>query len=49
MLRSQHFSQQISNGKLLLAVIDWQKNNFGSRLKLELVTTYYIGFVVKIL
>ena len=39
MLRPQHFSQQISNGKLLLTVIDWQKNNFGSRLKLELVTT----------
>ena len=47
MLLPQHFSQQIPNGRLLLAIIDWQKNNFGSRLKLEPVTTLYIGFVVK--
>ena len=39
MLRLQHFSQQILSDKLLLAVINGQKNNFSGVFKLKLVTT----------
>ena len=39
MLRLQHFSQQILSDKLLLAVINGQKNNFSGEFKLKLVTT----------
>ena len=34
MLRPQHFSQQILNGKLLLIVISREKSNFSGRFKL---------------
>ena len=43
------FSQQILSGKLLLTIIDRQKNNFSGGFKLELVTTYPIEFVIKML
>ena len=47
---STTISQLILGGKLLIFVIDGQKNNFNDRLKLELVvTTYYQRFVVKML
>ena len=40
MLYSQHFSQQILSGKLLLVVIGRKKkSNFSGGFKLELVTT----------
>ena len=34
------FSQQILSSRLLLFVIDGQKNNLTYRFKLELITTY---------
>ena len=47
---STTISQLILGGKLLIFVIDGQKNNFNDRLKLEpVVTTYYQRFVVKML
>ena len=47
---STTISQLILGGKLLIFVIDGQKNNFSDRLKLEpVVTTYYQRFVVKML
>ena len=39
MLRPQHFSQQILNGKLFMAIIGGQKSNFSSEFKLELLKT----------
>ena len=43
-------SQLILGGKLLIFVINGQKNNFSDGLKLEhVVATYYQRFVVKML
>ena len=39
MLSSQHFSQQILNGILLLAVVGGKKSNFNGGVKLEPITT----------
>ena len=39
MLRSQHFSQQILSGRLLLIVISVEKSNFTGGFKLKPVTT----------
>ena len=47
MLRSQQFYKK---DKLLwVVIIDGQKNNFNDRFILELITTYYTCFVMKIL
>ena len=43
------FSQQFQRGKLLLSIISGPKNNFNDGFKLESVTTYHLGFVIKIL
>ena len=40
-------SQWILNDKLLLLVIDRQNSNFSSKFKLEPITIYHLGFVVK--
>ena len=43
------FSQQIINNKLIIYYYWWAKNNnFNDRFKLELMTTLYLEFVVKI-
>ena len=39
MLSSQHFSQQILNGILLLADVGGEKSNFNGGVKLEPITT----------
>ena len=43
------FSQQILSGMLLLVIINEQKSTLNDRFKLELITTYHIRFIVKIL
>ena len=43
------FSQQIVNGSLLLIVMSEQKTNLSCEFKLELITTYHMWFVVKML
>ena len=45
---SQQFHKEILSSKLLLAVISGQKIDFYGRLKLELVKTTHLGFVVKV-
>ena len=42
-------SQQILSNRLLLVFIGEQKSNFSDGLKFELVTTYHLWFVVKVL
>ena len=52
MLCPQYFttlSQKILSGRLLLAVNGGQQSNFIGEFKLKPVTTYSLGFVVKIL
>ena len=39
--------QQILNDRLLLLVINGQNSNFRTRFKLELITTYHLGVIVK--
>ena len=41
--------QQILSGRLLLIAIDEKKSNLSYRFKLELITTYYLKSVMKIL
>ena len=43
------FSKLIINNRLLLNVMDKVKNNLSCKFKLELITTYHLGFIVKIL
>ena len=43
------FLQQILSSRLLLAIIGEQKSNFSCEFKLELITTYHLRFVVKML
>ena len=44
------FSQQILYGRLLLVVTSGKKkSNLSCEFKLEPITTYYLGFVVKVL
>ena len=43
------FSQQIVSGSLLLVVMSEQKTNLSCEFKLELITTYHMWFVVKML
>ena len=52
MLFPQYFHNTfttILSDKLLLVVIDEQKNNLSNKFKLKPITDYHIGFVVKIL
>ena len=39
MLCLQYFSQQILSGKLLLAVISGEKNNFSGKFNIKPITT----------
>ena len=41
-------SQRILNDWLLLLVIERQNSHFRIRFKVEPITTYYLGFVMKI-
>ena len=43
------FLQQFLNEKLLLVVMDAQKSYLSCCLKLELITTYHLRFIVKLL
>ena len=42
-------SQQMLSDRLLLVVIGGQRNNLSCGFKLELIITYYLWFVMKIL
>ena len=44
-----HYSQQFCKNPKQYVVTGKQKNNFNGKFKLELVKTYHLGFVVKVL
>ena len=44
-----HYSQQFCKNPKQYVVTGKQKNNFNGKFKLELVKTYQLGFVVKVL
>ena len=49
MLRSQHFYNTFTKNIMWQIVISGQKSTFNYKLKLKLLTTDYLQFIVKIL